>query len=114
MSGVSIQCAQPSLFDRVRPLSRSVDCITSHEAEASLRSSGKLNAQCAETLNALRAFLARLGEAPTASELAQGDPARENVFHKRLPDLRAAGLVANPAKRVCRVTGTSRLTWVAL
>lgn len=37
-----------------------------------------------------------------------------DMAHKRLPELRKHGLVANGERRACAVTGMNAMTWVAL
>ena len=47
----------------------------------------------------------------TAAEIAERLGIERHVPSRRLPELRAAGLVANDGQRVCRVTGHMSLTW---
>ena len=51
----------------------------------------------------------------TARELAakvNPDMITHDMIHKRLPELRTAGLVINAQSRTCTVTGKRAMTWV--
>lgn len=117
MSGVNAytgKAASPGpLFDNVRPISRTNDPDTSHEAERKLRATGALNEQCRKTLHALREHFARYQQDPTTAELAKGDASLIRVYSKRLPDLREMGFVTNTSKRKCEVTKMACRTWRA-
>jgi CRP-like cAMP-binding protein len=49
----------------------------------------------------------------TAAEIARCLWIDRHEVSRRLPELRAAGLVTNPGKRKCRVLGNVSLTWSA-
>ena len=66
--------------------------------------------QHSRTLALVREFPYR-----TARELAakvNPDIITHDTLHKRLPELRAAGLVINSQSRTCTVTGKRAMTWV--
>ena len=87
-------------------LTRASDPATSREAAANIAASGALAAQRETCLSAVR-------NEPglTAAEIAVKVGYERHVPSRRLPELRNAGLVANGAARVCKVTGTNCLTW---
>ena len=74
-----------------------------------LSSSNRNVEAAAKTLALVREFPYR-----TARELAykvnEGVLSADNI-HKRLPELRRAGLVFNGQRRRCTITGRSAVTW---
>lgn len=84
---------------------------TSVQSHRALTATGDLADQCAATLDMLRQYIGFHGAPPTCGELARGNPSKREMLHKRLPDLRAKGLVHNPGTRACEVTGRSAMTW---
>ena len=69
------------------------------------------------TLDATSRVLALVREFPfrTARELANKvneDVLTADNIHKRLPELRAAGIVSNANRRKCTITGRTAITWV--
>ena len=75
-----------------------------------LSSSNRNVEAAAKTLALVREFPYR-----TARELAykiNEDVLSADNIHKRLPELRRAGLVANANRRRCTITGRTAVTWV--
>lgn len=89
------------------PIARRDDPTTSHLAAADITRSGKRAVQQATVLALVEEHPGR-----TSAELA----ARSNRIDRwaaarRLPELRAAGLVQNGPPKACAVTGKQALTW---
>jgi hypothetical protein len=101
------------------PAARNSDPLTSHLASAENLATGLRGKQCKKVLEALSTF----EKPPTGRELAafmddeaaaEGHVSRTSAFsvtHKRLPDLRHMGRVANGPPRRCHITGRPALTW---
>ena len=99
---------QLSLFDNPPDpkLSRATDPDTSREAEAELKSSGKLGAQCEHVLEIVERYQGR-----TSAELAWLGDLLRHLVARRLPDLEKRGLVRKGDARKCRQNGTNAITW---
>lgn len=99
------------------PLARNTDPETSHIAADELVKSGKFTGQKKLVYNALKAFIREHGFFPTSAELANAYNLNHAMVHKRLPDLRTAGLVDNDKvlnitiKRECRVNKSTAIVW---
>lgn len=93
------------LFDKSR--SRATDPATSHEAEAFMRRSGKLNEQQRHALKWVRQI-----PGLTAREYQEVAVfAAEGEFRRRLPELVMMNLVRRGEARKCRVGLLKSLTW---
>jgi len=91
------------------PMARASDPQTSHEAADRALASGAVYGQRAAVLGAVKR---RPGA--TAGELARDlGHATNHVTCRRLPELRARGLVRRGDPRKCRVTGFRCATWEA-
>jgi hypothetical protein len=90
------------------PVARRSDPWTSHESEDFVDDTGLRAAQCRVVLDAVRAT-----PGLTAKELSDKHEIDHHAVHKRLPDLRAKGLVQNREVRQCTVTGRRAMTWYA-
>lgn len=90
------------------PRTRNSDPSTSHEAEAFMRSSGKLNAHQDYVLSDVKDF-----PGYTARELdhRQGPAQGSGMFHRRLVELERKGLVRRGEARKCRIGSTRAATW---
>lgn len=88
---------------------RRTDPGTSHEAARSVEESGAASDQRARCLLAVRAH-----PGSTAAEIAAILGMERHAPSRRLPELRAAGLVKNGPARICRVVGRSSVTWEAV
>lgn len=95
-----------SSSDRAKARARSTDPATSSAAARSAESSGAASDQ-------RRLCLAEVQRKPgqTAAEIALMVGLERHAPSRRLPELRAAGLVVNGAPRTCRVVGRASLTW---
>ena len=87
-------------------LTRFTDPVTSHLAVEQIAKSGALAAQRQVCLRAVH-------DEPglTAAEILAKVECERHVPSRRLPDLRKAGLVVSNRPRICRVTGSTSLTW---
>lgn len=104
--------AAPLHHGGLRQPSRNNDPETSHEAARELRASGRLTEQCLETLQALVRYEFHTTKAPTSHELAGNDLEARYQHARRLPDLKALGLVVQlDSKRPCAVTGRAAFPW---
>lgn len=99
--------AQLDLLSDV-PIARRHDPSTSHEAAEHVTKNGSRARQQNAVMSLVRAMPGR-----TSAELADHPaiPVDRWTAARRLPELRAAGLVRNGEKRVCGVTGLKALTW---
>jgi len=96
-------------FKNREAIARGVDFVTSHESAAILTASGVRDAQKQQVLAALRQH-----PGVTGRELAAVSGIPHMVCWRRLPDLRADGLVKNGIIRKCRIAGNRRaITWWA-
>lgn len=82
------------------------DPATSHEAAAKLEGSGKAFTQRNICLKAVRAQ-----PGLTAAEIADEIGMERHIPSRRLPELRAMGLVYNGEVCLCAVTGNASMTW---
>ena len=87
--------------------SRQTDPHTSYEAAHEAEASGRASAQRQACLSEVRR-----NPGKTAAEIAQATGLERHAPSRRLPELRAAGLVINGAARVCTVTSRTSLTWL--
>lgn len=88
-------------------LSRTSDPQTSHDAAAQVESVGTAASHRATCLDEV---IRQPGQ--TAAEIARRAGLDRHIPSRRLPELRAAGLVYNDEARVCRETGNSSMTWL--
>lgn len=88
------------------PAARATDPDTSHKASAEITASGTRGEQQARALAAVRAFPHR-----TSQEIAEKAKLDRYELARRLPELRSVGLVTNPRRKTCSVTGKTALTW---
>lgn len=89
------------------PIARSRDPQTSHDAAITITGSGARANQQRHVLYAVRRY-----PGLTSSELARAMGADRYMVARRLPELRAAGLVKNWEPRRCRVSGQKAMIWV--
>lgn len=82
------------------------DPETSHQAAREMEDSGRAHGQRALCLEEVKR---RPGQ--TAAEIAAALGLERHVPSRRLPELRAAGLIRNGPARECRVMRRSSLTW---
>jgi hypothetical protein len=109
---VGAALALPAHHGGLRAAARSGDLETSHEAAKELSASGRLNAQCVETLVALVRYLFRVRQAPTSAELAGDDIHLRYQHARRLSDLKDLNLVERiDSKRLCLRTGRKAYPW---
>jgi CRP-like cAMP-binding protein len=87
-------------------LSRRYDPLTSHLAADRVEGSGNAQAQRQTCLAAVRRW-----PGLTAAEIAVKCGLERHVPSRRLPELRADGLVMNRGKRRCEATGNLSMTW---
>ena len=85
---------------------RRTDPATSHMAARKAEKSGKCCLYRFVLLNFVRKYHGK-----TAGEIHEATGIDRHEVSRRLPELRAAGLVTNPGKRVCRVLGNMSMTW---
>ena len=97
---------QETLFLDSQPLARSSDPVTSHLAAEKFTKSGKRQSQKQMVLDAVRSFPGR-----TSAELANLMRVSRYLPARRLPDLKADGLIVVGGMRECRITGERSLTW---
>ena len=86
--------------------SRSSDPETSRSAARDVESRGAARRQRELCLAAVR-----LKPGQTAAEIAVAVGPERHAPSRRLPELRAAGLVVNGEARRCAVVGSASLTW---
>lgn len=86
--------------------SRNSDPETSYDAARLVEISGKAGSQRRRCYDAIR-----LQPGLTSSEVDNLLGFSREVAHRRLPELRDAGLLKTGPERVCRIRGTSHLTW---
>ena len=48
----------------------------------------------------------------THAEIAAAVGLKASAAHKRLPELRKAGLISNGQPRLCSISGTKMMTWI--
>ena len=86
---------------------------TSAKAFHELTDSGSLGEMQRKTLDYLKAHPGRTGREVDAYFLAvlHPDDIQRGHFHKRLPELKARGLLENGPARNCSVTGKTAKTW---
>ena len=87
------------------PCSRKTDPGSSHEAEAAIRESGRLENQQKMVLEAVHRW-----PGSTAKEI-DGRLFGQVESHKRLASLCDQGYIVRGARRKCRVTGFKVATW---
>lgn len=87
-------------------LARNTDPLTSHEAAARIVAIGTAADHRSLLLDAVGRMPGR-----TCAELARMVGLDRHQASKRLPELRAAGLVRNGADRKCSIAGTTQMTW---
>jgi len=115
-TGLPCQCKDASCVERgAQPphentagpaAARRDDAATSHEA-AALTERTKAKPQ----REILKEFvLANPGH--THAEIAAAVGIKASNVHKRLPELRKAGLIANGETRICSISGTKMMTWI--
>ena len=92
------------LFDL--PQSRRSDPATSFHAADHIESTGRAGDQRAKCLAVVKAHPGR-----TAAEIAQLAGLDRHAASRRLPELRAAGLVVNGPARICTVQHSLGMTW---
>jgi hypothetical protein len=100
---------QAGLFDHAAPIASAKDPWTSHEAANDLTRSGIRAEQKLQVLKALRQY-----PGSTSAELAAKSGMDRYRTARRLPDLRADGLVTNGMPQQCKpcsVTGKMALIW---
>lgn len=85
---------------------RNTDPITSHEAGRKAEATGAANGQREACLAAVKA-----NPGSTAAEIAGFAGLERHAASRRLPELRARGLVYTGAARVCSLQGTRSLEW---
>ena len=88
--------------------SRATDPVTSFIAGDKIEESGKAQRQrdiCLDIVKNYRGL--------TVAEVAKCAELERHIPSRRLPELRLAGLVYNPDKRKCMVTGNMSMTWEA-
>ena len=90
------------------PRARNADPVTSHQAAAQVEASGRAKTQRDACLAAVRIY-----RGMTAAEIAQWLGLERHIPSRRLPELRAMGLVTSGQPRPCRVTGNRSMTWGA-
>lgn len=88
------------------PIAATRDPWTSHAAAREVTRSGARAIQQNVCLGAVR-----LWPGCTSAELARHIHSDRWLAARRLPELRAAGLIKNGAARQCEVTGRMCLTW---
>lgn len=86
---------------------RRFDPVTSHEAAQEVEASGRAGNQRRLCLEEVRRY-----PGSTAAEIAAGLGLERHVPSRRLPELRAAGLVMNGEVRECKVMKTRSMTWL--
>ncbi len=89
-----------------QPVSRSVDAITSHLAEAEINASGLRASQQEQMLRLVKEHPCR-----TSAELAVIGGVDRYVAARRLPELRTSGHIENGETVTCRATGRKAMTW---
>lgn len=102
------------MFKNNSSLSRTSDPATSKVAARRITSSGARSSSKFKVLEYMKSFDLVVGlpeYRPTAYELARDSGIPHPTVHKRLPDLRADGMVVNGPVRTCTVTGRPSLTW---
>lgn len=85
---------------------RATDPATSFEAARTVERTGVAHGQRAKCLEVVRK-----NPGTTSGEIAELAGMDRHASARRLPELRAAGLVRNGDQRVCRVSGTRQITW---
>lgn len=85
---------------------RKTDPVTSHQAAREAETSGR-----AATHRAICLEKVKQNPGLTAAEIAAATGLERHVPSRRLPELRAAGLVVNGEARPCFVTGRDSMTW---
>ena len=85
---------------------RRTDPATSHQAAAQVEARGTAASQ--RVICLLRV---QTGPGQTAAEIAEWSGLERHVPSRRLPELRAMGLVRNDDTRLCRITGNRSMTW---
>ena len=99
---------QVGLFEDREVIVHRADPPTSALAAREITASGRRGAQKRMILDWLR-----LQTVPvTSAELARASSLDRHLVAKRLPDLRADGLVQQRDARLCGVTGRACITWV--
>ncbi len=93
-------------FPGAEPIARNVDPGTSHLSAEYLTESGKRDAQKRLVLDAVINY-----PNMTSRELAEITGIDNEVFHKRLPDLRRDGWLWSGDPRECRITHRHALIW---
>lgn len=99
-------CGNPILPGHIcNPIAkaRKTDPETSHEAARKVERKGKANAQRQKCEKQVRQY-----PGCTAAEYSES---LGFLAHKRLPELRQAGIIANGTDRKCKVTGQMAMTW---
>ena len=89
----------------IRPIARGSDADTSHEAQAYMERSGRMQSQ-------LRATLTSVLATPGLTAMELWNTAGHDR-HKRLSDLLELGYVRKGAVRACTATGRTAATWWA-
>lgn len=88
------------------PRARLADPSSSHQAAAAGEKSGRLAAQMAQVLSAVRQFVGH-----TSRELALAMQADRYLVARRLPELERLGEVRKGEIRDCRAGGRPAVTW---
>lgn len=93
-------------FPNLEPLARTVDPHTSKLSAEHHTKSGRRDAQKRLVLDAVANY-----PNMTSRELAEITGSDNEIFHKRLPDLRRDGWLQCGEPRECKVTHRLALTW---
>lgn len=91
---------------KTQAAARATDPETSHEAAREMELSGKAGNQRRLCLEEVKRY-----PGGTAAEIAAGLGLERHVPSRRLPELRAAGLVTNGEVRECKVMKSRSMTW---
>lgn len=110
-TGTCVGCSEPVYARELhacppKAAARSVDPATSFAAARAVERSGAAGAQRSKCLEIVRAR-----QGLTAAEIAREGGMERHVPSRRLPELRAGGMVRNGEPRVCAVMGSMAMTW---
>jgi len=110
-TGTCVRCADPVFVGELhacppKAAARATDPATSLKAAGAVERSGRASRQRRACLEEVQ----RHG-GQTAAEIAESIGFERHVTSRRLPELRAAGLVRNGEQRECTVMGSTAMTW---
>ncbi len=98
--------SQVTFMTTTKPLARTTDDATSHEAAERMVRTGELNEQCKEVLVALRKY-----PGLTSKELAAASGLDRHKVGRRMSDLVANDVARKGRPRMCSVGITRAQTW---